>query len=246
MLFLQEGGFVGLAVFLNFFYRKEEAMVKLGIYERRGTDEISRSAFYAVMGSVITWGLIATGIVSHLCANWHPSTLEYWLVGLGLPILGIVMSMSTSALVSFIGFNLVAIPFGAILGPLLAQYKLAMPGVVTQAALLTACVTVVMALSGMAFPNFYRSIGGALFWALVALVVVGVLSLFIPALANLMIVHYLAVGLFALYIGFDMWRASEIPATLDNAVDVSISLYLDIINLFIRILAILGNSRSDD
>ena len=132
------------------------------------------------------------------------------------------------------------------LGPLLAYYKMAYPGIVTEAALLTAGVTAVMALSGMAFPNFYKSIAGALFWGLMALVVVSLLSLFIPALANLTIVHYLAAGLFSLYIGFDMWRASEIPATFDNAVDVSISLYLDIINLFLRILAILGNRRSND
>jgi len=45
------------------------------------------------------------------------------------------------------------------------------------------------------------------------------------------IIHYLAAGLFALYIGYDMWRASEIPATLDNAVGVSISTYFDPRNL---------------
>ena len=54
------------------------------------------------------------------------------------------------------------------------------------------------------------------------------------------IIHYLAAGPFAPYIGYDMWRASEIPATLDNAVDVSVSLYLDILNLFLWILPILA------
>lgn len=221
-------------------------MFKSDVYARTGSDEISRSAFYATIGAVITFGLVATGVVSHLCANWQPTTLEFWLVGLGLPLLGILISLSDSALISFVGFNLVAIPFGAILGPALAYYKMAYPGIVTEAAMLTAGVTAVMAISGMLFPDFYRSIGGALFWALMALVVVSLLSLFIPALANLTIIHYLAAGLFSLYIGFDMWRASEIPSTLDNAVDVSISLYLDIINLFLRILQILGNSKSNN
>ena len=73
-----------------------------------------------------------------------------------------------------------------------------------------------------------------------ALLLVLVASFFIPALMQFSIIHYLAAGLFALYIGYDMWRASEIPATLDNAVDVSISLYLDILNLFLWILPILA------
>lgn len=220
-------------------------MVKTDVYDRTGSDSMTRNAFYFIMGIMLAWGFTATYIVAEMTADWKPGTFAFLLVGLGLPILGIFMSMSSSALISFAGFNLVVIPFGAILGPMLAQYELAQPGIVSEAAMLTGMVAGVMALSGLFFPNFYRSIGGALFGALLALVVISLVSLFIPALANFTIIHYAAAGLFALYIGYDMWRASEIPATLDNAVDVSISLYLDIINLFLWILRILGN-RSDD
>ena len=206
---------------------------------------MTRSAFYFIIGCVLSWGFVATCIVSQMTADWHPGLWEFLGVGLVLPIVGIVMSVSLSASVSFIGFNLVVIPLSAILGPMLSHYEIAQPGIVTQAATLTACIASVMALSGLMFPRFYESIGGALFGALSALVVVSILSLFIPALAAFTIIHYIAAGIFALYIGFDMYRASEIPATLDNAVDVSISLYLDLINLFIRILSILGNSDND-
>ena len=138
------------------------------------------------------------------------------------------------------------VPFGAILGPVLAQYELAQPGIVGEAAQLTATTTGVMAVSGLLFPNFYRSIGGALFGALTALLVVLIASFFVPALMDFTIIHYLAAGLFSLYIGFDMYRASEIPATLDNAVDVCVSLYLDILNLFLWVLRILGFSTGSD
>ncbi len=217
--------------------------MKTDVYERTGADAMSRNAFYFVMGCVLSWGFVATYIVSELTTNWRPGLGMYLLVGLVLPIVGILLSMSGSALVSFLGYNLVVIPFGAILGPALAQYQVMYPGIVSEAATLTAAVTGVMALSGLMFPDFYRSIGGALFGALMALVVVSILSLFIPALAKFAVIHYIAAGIFALYIGYDMHRASEIPATLDNAVDVCISLYLDIINLFLRILEILANSK---
>ncbi len=214
--------------------------MKSDVFERTGVDTMTRGAFYLVMGITLAWGFTATYIVSTMTAAWKPGIWEFLLVGLGLPLLGVVMSSNRSAFVSFVGFNIVAVPFGAILGPLLAQYKVAQPGVVSQAAMLTALVTGVMALSGLTFPNFYRSIGGALFGALSALLVVLIVSLFVPALAGFTVIHYLTAGLFALYVGYDMYRASEIPATLDNAVDVSVSLYLDILNLFLWILRILG------
>ncbi|MEK7567033.1 MAG: Bax inhibitor-1 family protein [Patescibacteria group bacterium] len=194
------------------------------------------------MGCILTWGFLATHIVSSMTANWKPGILMFLLVGLAIPLVGIFMSLSDSALVSFVGFNLVVVPFGAILGPTLAAYELAQLGIVSQAAMLTGSVTGVMALSGLLFPDFYRSIGGALFGALSALLIVLVISMFVPALMGFTIIHYIAAGIFALYIGYDMHRASEIPATLDNAVDVCISLYLDIINLFLWILRISKNN----
>ena len=215
-------------------------MLKTDVYDRSGSDTMTRGVFYFVMGCVLAWGFTATYIVSEMTTDWKPGTIEFLLIGLGLPLVGIFMSVSESALISFVGYNLVVIPFGAILGPVLAAYELAKPGIVSEAAMLTGIVTVVMAISGLFFPNFYRSIGGALFGALLALLVVSVASMFVPALREFTVIHYMAAGLFALYIGYDMWRASDVPATLDNAVDVCISLYLDIINLFLRILRILG------
>jgi FtsH-binding integral membrane protein len=109
---------------------------------------------------------------------------------------------------------------------------------------MTALVTAVMGATGLMFPNFYRSIGGALFGALLALVVVSFARSFIPAIQGVGIIDYISAGIFSLYIGYDMYRASEIPATLDNAVDVAVSLYLDILNLFLDLLRIMG--KSDD
>jgi FtsH-binding integral membrane protein len=56
------------------------------------------------------------------------------------------------------------------------------------------------------------------------------------------IIDWIAAGIFALYIGYDMYRASTIPATLDNAIDVATAQFLNIFNLFVRFLII----SSDD
>lgn len=219
-------------------------MFKSDVFERYGADAMSRRTFYFVLGAILAWGFGLTAALSELTAGWNPNIWVFLGVALVLPIIGIVMSAkSDNPLVSFIGFNLVVVPFGVILGPALAAYKVASPGVVAEAAMLTAIVTGVMGLSGVLFPKFYEGLGGALFGALLCLVVVRVIGLFVPAIGNLGIIDYVAAAIFALYIGYDMYRASTIPATLDNAVDVAVALYLDIINLFLNILRILGGRK---
>ena len=215
------------------------------VFDRTGQSTLSRNGFFFLIGCILAWGFLATAFVCHMTASWQPSLALILIAGLGLPILGILMAASDSAFLSFVGYHLIVIPFGVVLGPVLAKYNLAHPGIVMHAASVTGLVTGIMAITGLLFPSFYRSIGGALFVGLIALVIVRIVTLFIPALAGMMLIEYAAALLFALYIGYDMHRASEIPATLDNAVDVSVSLYLDIINLFLTILRILGSKSGD-
>ncbi len=212
------------------------------VWSRSGSDTISRRAFYAVIGAVLTWGFVLTVLVSHATALWQPGIVMVFLVGLGIPIVGIVLSVtSDNPLVSFAGFNLVVGGLAAILGPVLAIYAIKAPGAIEEAATMTGFLTVVMGASGFLFPDFYRSIGGALLGALTAFVIVSIAGLFIPALHATHALDYIGVLLFSLYVGFDMWRASEMPATIDNAVDVSVALYLDIINLFLNLLSIFSD-----
>ena len=49
--------------------------------------------------------------------------------------------------------------------------------------------------------------------------------------------------LFCGYIGYDWAEAQNNAKTLDNAIDSAVALYLDIINLFLRLL---GSSKDDN
>jgi FtsH-binding integral membrane protein len=219
------------------------SILSSGVWERSGSNEMSRNVFYLVLGAILSWGFVLTMLVARSTAAWHPNIMMLLIVGLGLPVIGIFMSaLSSNPLVSFAGFHLVVGGLSAILGPVLAMYDIKEPGLVERAAIMTGIVAAVMGASGFMFPNFYRSIGGALFGALIALVVVSFARIFIPAIQGVGIIDYISAGIFSLYIGYDMWRASDVPATLDNAVDVAVSLYLDILNLFLDLLRIMGSS----
>ena len=113
-------------------------------------------------------------------------------------------------------------------------------GIVTSALMLTGCTTGVMTLLGLSYPNVFARLGGVLFASLMALVILRLVSLFVPSLAAAGWIEWLAAGIFTLYIGYDCHRAMAIPATGRNALDVAISLYLDIINLFLTILRLLS------
>lgn len=220
-------------------------MISTGVWERTGhrNEEMTRSAFYFVIGAILSWGFILTMLVAKSTANWQPNIMSLLLVGLGIPFVGILLSaFSKNAMISFIGFNMVVGGMSAILGPVLAMYAIKEPGLIERAATMTALVAAVMGTTGTMFPKFYESIGGALLGALTALVVVSFARLFIPAIQGVGVIDYISAGIFSLYIGYDMWRASEISASLDNAVDIAVSLYLDVINLFLDLLRILSNS----
>ena len=58
--------------------------------------------------------------------------------------------------------------------------------------------------------------------------------------------NWFFVIIFSLYIAHDFSVAQMYPKTIDNAVDSALDIYLDIINLFIRILSIIARSKNND
>lgn len=220
----------------------ENSGFSTGVFEREsGNDEISARTFYLALSLAVVWGLGLSALVAHraILAEYHPGWMGMIGFGLALPILGIFLAVqSDNAIVSFIGYNLIVIPLGLILGPAVNHYS---ANAVRNAAVLTGGITCFMGVVAVARPNVFSKLGGPLFLALIGLLIVRVLQIFIPSMASLTFIDYIAAGIFTLYIGFDMYRAQTVVKTFDNAVDIAIDLYLDIVNLFMNILRILGN-----
>lgn len=194
-----------------------------------GVSTISERLFYLTLSLFVIAGLMTT----YSATFFAPTTIGWpflIIVGLVIPLVGVFVSQMDSLPVSFLGYNMITIPFGLLLGPVVDQYA---PGVVQNASLLTALITAVMGTSGVLFPDFYKKIGTALFVALVSLLVVRILGLFFPQL-QFGIIDYIAAGIFSLYIGYDMYRASQAKRTVLSALHIAVSLYLDIINLFMN------------
>jgi FtsH-binding integral membrane protein len=216
-------------------------LFKTDVFSRTDSSTISERTFMGSIAGFISYGLILTYIMASYFAPPMPSM--WYLIGVGLiiPLLGCFISSSDNLPLSFLGYNMIVLPIGLCLGPVANFVD---PQIIQDAALLTAIITGIMGLAGITYPNIFKNLGGALFYSLIALVVVRVLQMFIPALAHLTIIDYIAAGIFSLYIGYDMYRSTLVGRTVGNALHIAVSLYLDIINLFLNILSIL-NSDND-
>lgn len=214
------------------------------LWDRTGDDTLSRRAFLGLTGGLTLYGLALNAVLAAwaLQAQFRPGMILFLVLGLALPMIGVFTARRAKTMpVALLGYHLLLIPFGLILGPILETYlRVGGTALVMRALMLTGCTTGVMTLLGLSYPKVFEKLGGVLFASLIALVVLRVLGFFIPSLAAAGWIEWLAAGIFTLYIGYDCHRAMAIPATGRNAVDVAISLYLDVFNLFLTILRILS------
>jgi FtsH-binding integral membrane protein len=203
------------------------------------SDLISDRLYNLTIGVVLLWGFALNyAIVQSLDAVWLINTVPNWalLVGYFLSTIAgmVIYTSSDSPWVSFFGYNLIVVPIGVILTPLLYQFDALL---IQRALTATGGVTVGMMMLSGAFPSFFLSIGRTLFLALLlGLISQLVMMFFFKGSYNPNAFDWGFIVIFSGYIGYDWARANAIPKTFDNAVDSAASLYLDIINLFIRIL----------
>ena len=204
---------------------------------------ISRNVYNLVIGLVLCWGFLVNWfmvktIPYESVAAIHP--LVFLIGYLASCFFGIYLyTKSDVPLVSFIGYNFVVVPFGLIINLVVHHYD---PALVIDAIRVTGLVTFVMMVLGSLFPRFFEKIVVALTIALVIVIIVELVEVFILGIHH-GIIDWIVVIIFCGYIGYDWGRANRIPKTVDNAVDSAASLYIDIINLFLRILRIMGRRR---
>lgn len=205
---------------------------------------ISANLYNLVIGLVLCWGffinyLIIKNVSYQSIAQINP--ILFFIGYLGSCFLGIsLFKSSDNPLISFIGYNFVVVPFGFVINLVVSQYD---PMIVQEAIRVTGLVTAFMMLLGTLFPAFFKKIVGGLTIALIAVIIIQLVEVLIFKVRH-GILDYAVVLIFCGYIGYDWARANSIPSTLDNAVDSAASLYIDIINLFLRILSILGRRNN--
>ena len=205
------------------------------------TDTVSANVYNMILCGCVLYGLLMNVFLVLTCGEFMAS-VPYTVTLIGYVIsviIGSLMARSESPFVSFIGYNFIAVPLGLLLSTVLPFY--AMDTIVVAFGATAAIVAIMIALS-TAFPRFFLGLGRTLFITLLVTIIVEIIAMILGFAVGW--IDFIVVGIFTLYVGFDWSRAQAYPKTINNAVDSAIDIYMDIINLFIRILSILGR-RND-
>lgn len=204
------------------------------------THQISAGMFNFTIGIVLLYGFALNWYIVETIPVDSIKSINPWLFFCGYFVscmAGVFLfNGSKNPLISFIGYNLVVVPFGLVVSLIVSEYS---TDIVLKAMQATTMVTFGMMFVATIFPSFFKSIGGALFWALLISIVVELLMIFVFK-QNLSVIDWIVAIIFCGYIGFDWAMANSVERTFDNAVDSAAELYMDIINLFVRILSIMG------
>ncbi len=207
--------------------------------------ELSIRAYNVTIGLALLWGFAINVLMCKFCTdvfmswNFTVVVIGYFIVA----IAGIMMStLSSSPFISFIGYNLVVLPVGVILSIALTEYDQIS---IMNALVTTSIVTIIMIVLASIIPNVFLSMGKVLFACLTGVIICEVIFMLIgfytPSLWDFGVAL-----IFCGYIGYDWAKAQTKAYTLDNAVDSVVGLYLDIINLFLRILSSSSKSSKKD
>ncbi len=199
-----------------------------------------RAEFIRKVYNLFFLSMIVTVGVGVGCATVAPA-----MIGMLMPLMigGLVVGLIMSFTRSIPGVNLGMLILysaiqGAILGPLLTLLNRVAPGIPLQAAVMTVAVFGGLSLYAMQSKKDFSYLGGMLCIAAVALLIGGIVMMFVQS--SLLSMLYASAGIL-IFGGFVLYDTSQIihKLTPDEAVGGAISLYLDFIGLFYMILRLL-------
>ncbi len=205
-----------------------------------------RKVYTLFFASLLT--TIAVGAISAQAA-FAPAMLALrpvWIIGTFACLIGMFFARRVSGL-NLVLLYLFAAMEGALLGPLVSMINQVMPGVPAQAAWLTGGVFGGLSIYVFQSKRDFSFLGGMLWASLLALLIAGFVMFFVGStVANTL---YCIVGIL-IFSGYVLYDTSQIMNHLEPGQEAvgAIELYLDILNLFLFVLRLLGifNSSSRD
>ena len=208
----------------------------------RGTPAVERDRSRAVFGQVM--GLVAITVAfaalgAYIGRNLTGSTGLLMLIGVFGCVIGLNIATSRGreqlAIALLFGLGLF---IGLMVGPIVAYYAKTNPAVVWQAAGATGAFVGGLGAFGYATRRDLSSWARVLFWALLALIVFGIITIFVAIPNGNIIYAVLGLVIFGGFTIFDFNRLRR--SNPDMAVPIAASIFLDIFNVFLFFLSLFG------
>ena len=190
------------------------------------------------MGLVaVTCGLFALGayLGRDLSYGWG---LVFYIVSFGCLIgLNVVAQRSEQAAIALLfGFGVLV---GLGTAPTIAYYASTNPKIVWQAGGATALFIAGFGAAGYATRRDLSGIARAAFWALIALIVFGIVTIFVNIPNGQLIYAIAGLAIFAVLTAFDFQRLRR-SQDIRTAPLLAASIFLDVLNVFLLLLSLFG------
>lgn len=171
------------------------------------------------------------------------AALGIWVVAF-IAILG--MSFARKAQNGALGMGLlfgVGLLLGMAIGPTMSAYASVEggPAIIWQAAGLTALFIGGFGAAGWATRKDLAPAARMAFWALIALIVVSIVAIFVSIPGFNLLWSIIGLAIFSVFTMYDFQRLRS--AGEDDVVMIALSIFLDVFNVFLFILNLLGMSR---
>jgi modulator of FtsH protease len=205
------------------------------------TRDRTRAVFGQVMGLVaLTVGCAALG--AYVGRNLTGGTGILLFIGAFACIFGLNAAAARGREQLAIGLLFgMGLLLGMAVGPVLAVYARTEPSVLWQACGATAAFVAALGSFGYATRRDLSYWARTLFWALLGLILVGIVLLFVSIPHANIVYSVLGLVVFGAFTVFDFNRLRR--TTVAGAVPIAASIFLDIFNVFLFMLRLLGGGR---
>jgi modulator of FtsH protease len=214
----------------------------------------SSSLISKVMG-LLAFSFLFAFIGTIVGFSFVTSIGTYWIVA----ILGLVVLFILNFAINARGWNLFLLYLftfleGMALSPIVSLYLNAGSGyssILGEAFLITAITSLALAIYAWTTKRDFTRLGDYLFFGLILLIVTSLIGLFFGGLTTGplgLIIAFFGVAIFSGFVLYYVQRARYLADTLPNAIGLTVSLFITVLNLFLYILRILtilqgGNRR---
>jgi FtsH-binding integral membrane protein len=184
-------------------------------------------------------GLLVTALVCFLTAKTAVLSIPLLIVAFLVTLVLVMATVATRGLTSAAAFLGVSVAEGLMIGPLVKLAVAVNPMLLVAAILLTAVLFLVLTVYVFVSGKDFSFMGGGLLIALVALIIASVAAMFFPA----MVVFVSAAGalVFGLFVLYDTSSLLNKSYEDDQYASAALSIYLDIVGLFVNLLSLLLN-----
>ncbi len=203
-----------------------------------------RRTYLLVFASIlVTMGGVAFSLSTPPVLNWAARHPIITMIGMFLPLLGALRFRTVFP--TNIGFVfLFTFLEGIFISPFIYLLGQTQPGVVGQAALLTGAAFGALTLYTFVSRRDFSAWGGFFTIGLVVLIVTSLLNMFFQNPTASLWLAAATVFVFGGLLIFDTWRLRNVYGP-DDYVQAAVAIYLDLLNMFLAILSLLGGGRRE-